>query len=619
MYKKLFLSILTCLCLAATSSAAKKPSIERIDPPFWWVGMQHSAIDLLVKGTDLEGIEEVQVNGEGAELLGFSAYPNAHYLSVKLKISPSAKPGKIELVFVKDGKNYPQAYELRKRNLDPSAMPGLNSSDFVYLLMPDRFANGDPSNDRVNGMNETSVERDSIKGRHGGDLQGVIDHLDYISDLGVTALWLNPVQENDEPHESYHGYAITDHYRIDPRLGSNETYLQLSDECKRRQIKMVMDVVYNHWGDKHYLHEDLPDPDWVHQWTEYTRTTYRAPTLMDPYAAKADREVFQNGWFDHHMPDLNQQNPHLAAYLIQNTLWWAEYAGLDAFRIDTYAYSDEAFMNDLVNAILKEYPNMGVFGETWVHGVAVQAYFVANNGIHPEHKSPLPGVTDFQSYYAINEALVREMGWTEGAARIYFTLAKDFLYKDPFKNVIFLDNHDLSRFYTLIGKDMAKFKMGIAWLMTMRGIPMLYTGTEILVDSYADPDAKVRKDFPGGWEKDKYNKFQAGGRTREENEAFKFIQNLAKWRKNEEVIHTGKLTQFVPDKGLYVYFRQNEKETVMVALNFSKEKNTLEVDRYNECLYQYTSGMDVLTNEKVLLTEDLEMEPWSVLVVEFEE
>lgn len=580
--------------------------------------MQEATVELLVKGEGFEGVEAVEVEGEGLTVEKFGTFPNPNYLHVLLRIAPTTKPGTYTLNLIQEGKKYPFEYAVKTRNVAPEDMVGLSSSDFIYLIMPDRFANGDASNDKVGSMNETDVNRDSMFYRHGGDIQGIIDHLDYLTDLGVTALWLNPVLENDQPKESYHGYAITDHYQIDPRFGDNALYLQLAEECKKRRIRLVKDMVYNHWGNKHYLHRDLPDPDWVHQWSKFTRTTYRAPTLMDPYASKADKETFSNGWFDHHMPDLNQKSPHLATYLIQNSIWWIEYAGLDAFRIDTYAYSDQDFMNDLVAAVLKEYPNLGLFGETWVHGNAVQSFFADNQSIHPQHKSLLPGVTDFQNYYAINDALTKEMGWTDGAAKLYFTLAKDFLYKQPNRNVIFLDNHDLSRFYSMVGEDLQKFKMGVAWLMTMRGIPMMYYGTEILMKNYADPDGKVREDFPGGWRKDKYNKFESGARTRRENGAFKFIQNLAKWRKNNDVIHSGKLTQFVPEKGLYVYFRHNEEKTVMVALNFSKDRNTLEVDRYNECLWEFTSGRDVVLNKKVLLTQDLQLEPWTVLIMEFE-
>lgn len=620
MRKKLFLAILAFLFISSVVFAAKKPSIDRIDPPFWWVGMQNSTLELLIKGSNLEGVEQIVLTSDSADvqLKEFEAYPNPHYLRVVLEISPTAKAGTVTMEMTKEGKKYPIEYQLRKRHVKPEDMVGLNSSDFIYLVMPDRFANGDPSNDKVGGMNENKINRDSSKSRHGGDLQGIIDNLSYISSLGVTALWLNPVQENDEPKESYHGYAITDHYRIDPRLGDNELYRKLSEECKRLRIRLLMDVVYNHWGDQHYLHTDMPDPDWVHKWSSFTRTTYRAPTLMDPYAAESDREVFSNGWFDHHMPDLNQKSPHLATYLIQNSIWWIEYAALEGFRIDTYAYSDQEFMNELIAAILKEYPNFGLFGETWVHGNSVQGFFAENAGLHPQHKSLLPAVTDFQHYYAINEALSREQGWTEGAARLYFTLAKDFIYRNPNKNVIFLDNHDLSRFYSMVGENMNKFKMGVAWLMTMRGIPMLFYGSEILMTNFADPDSKVRTDFPGGWSKDKYNKFESGARTRRENQAFNYIRKLAKWRRNNEVIHNGGLTQFVPEKGLYVYFRYNEKKTVMVALNFSKEKNLLEVDRYHERLWAFTSGKDVITNQKVLLTEDLPLEPWTVLILEFE-
>jgi len=617
MLKKRLL-LLGCLVWLSTAGWAKKPSVDRIDPPFWWVEMEMSTIELLIKGEELGSITEVTCEEEGLTVKKLDHFSNPNYISVTLEIGRAVKPGTYTLNLVQDKKKFPLEYTLRPRNVNPDEIPGLTSADFIYLIFPDRFSNGDPGNDKVSGMNQTTVERDSSLERHGGDLQGIIDHMDYIRNLGVTALWINPVQENDQPFESYHGYAITDHYLVDPRFGTNELYRDLVKEGEKKKLKTIMDVVYNHWGDQHYLQLDPPDKDWVHQWKEFTKTSYRAPTLLDPYGAESDKELFVNGWFDHHMPDINQQNPHVANYLIQNSIWWIEFSGIHGFRIDTYAYSDIDFMVDLVDAVLVEYPKFGIFGETWVHGAPVQAFFSENRDIHPDHRSNLPGVTDFQLYYAINDALTKKQGWTDGVAKMYYTLAKDYLYTNPTKNVLFLDNHDLSRFSSVIGADIAKYKLGVAWLMTMRGIPMMYYGTEILMQGFADDHGKIREDFPGGFPGDKFNKFDGSSRTRTENEAFNFVKTLANYRRNNEVLQTGKLTQFIPQDGLYVYFRYNDKKTVMVAMNCSEEENVLEVDRFHERLWAFTSGKDVMSGEKVMLTEDPTLEPFSVMVVEFE-
>jgi glycosidase len=508
-------------------------------------------------------------------------------------------------------------YELKARVNRPGWPSGLSQSDLIYLLMPDRFSNGDPSNDVVQGMKQTGINRDSMFWRHGGDLKGVMNHLDYLQDLGITALWINPVLENDQPKESYHGYAITDHYRVDRRFGDNELFRQLSENCGKKGIKMVMDVVYNHVGNEHYLYKKLPWQNWIHAQPEgFQRTSYRAPVLTDPYASEADKRIMTDGWFDKHMPDLNQKDPHLAAYLIQNSIWWIEYAGLDAFRIDTYAYPDLAFMKDLLARIFKEYPKFSVFGETWVDGAPVQVFFHQNK-IDAEFKSNLPGVTDFQLYYGIQEALTKEMGWTEGVARLYHTMATDYLHADPTQNVVFLDNHDISRFFSVVNEDFRKYKMALVWLMTVRGIPQLYYGNEILMKNYANPDGRVREDFPGGWAGDKVNLFDANNRKGDVAEVHALISKLARWRKASPVIKEGKTTQFVPDKGVYVYSRRANGQAILVVMNCSEKANKVGMKRYEECFNGKTQAKDVLNDRAISLGQDLEMEPWSVVLMEF--
>lgn len=603
-------------CVAAMGLVAQAPKLGlyRVDPPFWWVGMAHSKLELIVKG-DGVGKLEPKLEYPGVRLEQVERAEEDDYLFLKLEISVSARPGTLQIQLL--GGKQPEVvqYELKARSPEAKRQRGIDGRDVIYLIMPDRFANGNPKNDDIKGMNQHGIGRDSIVLRHGGDLQGIQDHLDYLADLGVTALWLNPIQENDEPKESYHGYAITDHYRVDPRLGDNESYRQLVKRGHEKGLKMVMDMVYNHWGDKHYLNQRLPSPDWIHQQTSFQRTSYRANTLIDPHVAKSDLNVFSNNWFDRHMPDLNQQNPHVASYLIQNSIWWIEYADLDAFRIDTYLYSDLQFMRDLVAAVLREYPTFGVFGETWVQGTALQAYVTRNN-LQLTPAANLPGVTDFQLYDAINEGLTKKMGWTEGISRMYQTLAEDYLYADPNQNVIFLDNHDLSRFYSMVGEDIRKFKMGLAWLLTMRGVPQLFYGTEILMKSWANPDARVRIDFPGGWAGDAKNKFVAAGRTEKEAEAFDYMRSLLRWRKGKSVFASGKLTHFIPADGIYAYFRTGEKERVMTIMNCNDEGKTLSLDRFGECLDGISRIKDAVTGQESNLGTEIQLAPWSALVLE---
>jgi glycosidase len=490
--------------------------------------------------------------------------------------------------------------------------------------MPDRFANGDSKNDKIPGMLDQTLNKDSMFYRHGGDLRGIINHVTYFDSLGITALWLNPVIENNQPNASYHGYAFTDHYKVDRRLGSNLIYTEMINKFHTKDIKIIQDMVYNHVGSEHWIMKDLPDSDWVHSSSKgvhtdkekgsksnFNQTNYRATTLLDPYASSYDKEKMLNGWFDKRMPDLNQQNPLLATYLIQNSIWWIQYANIDGYRIDTYAYCDRRFMTKLVEAILKENPDFGIFGEIWDHGTPIQTFFTKGYKDSKNVDTQLPGITDFQLYYSINAALTEPFGWTEGLNKIYYTLAEDYLYKDPFKNVIFLDNHDVSRFYSVVKEDLDLFKMGVGFLLTTRGIPMLYYGSEILMKNFADPDGKVREDFPK-------NKFSATGRSGNENEAFEFIQTLANYRKNNSALQNGKLKQFVPENGIYIYFRYNKTKTVMVIINTNKEEKNLLANRFSEMFGNFSKGTDVITKETVPNINMISCKPKSIQILELQ-
>jgi glycosidase len=571
--------------------------VSHVEPMFWWIGMKNPIVEVMIHQ---EGIANYAVTSadKRVKIVADENSDNPNYKFVKLDIS-KAVAGNVPLIFEKEGQKFQLNYELKTRNLNPEKMTELSPEDVIYLIFPDRFANGDAKNDTIAGMLEAKSE-ESL-GRHGGDLQGIINQLDYLADLGITAIWINPEIENNQPKESYHGYAATDFYQIDARFGTNDLYKELVAKAHEKGLKVIKDIVHNHVGDQHWWIKDLPTKSWIHQFDTFTKTTYRAPTLFDPYASEMDKMLMADGWFDKHMPDLNQQDEHLATYLIQNNLWWIEFAGLDAFRVDTYAYPDKDFTSKWCKAINDEYPNFTIFGETWVHGVVTQAFFTDENGLKSGHDTNLPGVTDFQLYYAINDALTKPQGWTDGVAKIYYTLAKDIAYANPNRNVTFLDNHDLTRFATVMGHDLNKIKSGLAFLLTTRGVPMLYYGTEIMMNSDNEKDhGYLRKNFPGGFG-DAPNKFSESGRDENENVVFNYTKKLLNYRKNSAVLTEGKLMQFVPENGLYVYFRYNEanSKAVMIAMNTNAEPITFATNRFKEQLKYYKTGKNIITDETI--------------------
>ncbi len=609
--------LLLLLPFAVFAQKNKTNEIARIDPAFWWAGMNNPQLELLVYNPQIAQFK-ASINYPGVLLVKQDSVENKDYLFLSLVLDANVQPGKFPITFTSGKKKLTYTYELKQRtNRDLAKSRGVKTSDFIYLIMPDRFANGDPSNDIVKGTQEPSINRDSMYWRHGGDIQGAINKLDYLNDLGVTAVWLNPVQENDQPKTSYHGYAITDHYKIDSRLGSNDTYLKFVEESHKRGMKVVMDIIPNHIGNRHWLFRNLPEKSWVNEWKEFTRTNYRAPLAMDPYASQNELNIFHNGWFDYHMPDLNQKNPHVAKYLTQSYIWWAEYASVDDFRIDTYAYPDQTYMAQMSADILLEYPGMNMFGEIWEHTVPIQAFFAEKYKSRGNFDSKLPSVLDFQIYKAINEALTRPFGWTDGVSKIYYTVAEDALYAHPMRNVTFLDNHDLSRFYSVVGEDIRKYKMGLGFLLTMRGIPSIYYGTEILMTGFSNPDGWVRMDFKGGWTGDASNKFEASGRNEKENDAFNFTKKIAQWRKINTAVQNGKMMQFIPEKSLYVYFRYDQQSTVMVIMNANEKSEPLpNAARYDEMLKGKRSGTDVINGGSINL-DKLELQPWEIKIIQF--
>jgi len=615
--KKLFLITLTQLI--TTVLFAQIPTLERIEPMFWWVGMNNPKLQLIVHG-DKIAERTVAMDYPGLRLQKINKVENPNYLFLDIEIEPSAKAGKFPIVFSKNkAKNITYNYVLKERDKSPGRIQGVNSSDLIYLIMPDRFSNGDKSNDIVKGMRETTLNRDSMYYRHGGDLQGIINHLDYLKDLGITAIWNTPELENDMAQASYHGYAVTDHYKIDPRYGTNELYKKFVDESHKKGLKVIKDVVHNHVGTEHWFIKDMPMKDWVHQWEKHTQTTYKDQAVMDPYASQADRKRMLDGWFVPSMPDLNQSNPYVQNYLNQNHIWWIEYAGIDGLRLDTYPYNEPSYMADWAKKLKAEFPTLSIFGETLVNGVVNQAFFTQGSTVNKNFNTELPGITDVQIKDAIFETLNGKFEWTTGVNRLYSVLANDFIYQDPYRNVIFMDNHDMSRYYSIIGENFAKYKSGLTLLLTTRGIPQVYYGTELLMKNFSNPDGLVRMDFKGGWAEDKASKFSPKGRSEEENEAYNFFSKLANYRKNTPALQTGKLMQYVPENGVYVFFRYDNQKTVMVICNSNETESDLPTARFNERISNYKKAKDILTNENITNIETLRIPAQTTRVLELEQ
>ncbi|MEO9022031.1 MAG: glycoside hydrolase family 13 protein [Ginsengibacter sp.] len=574
-------------------------------PTNWWTGMKWNKVQIMVHGTDIGNANGYTIKYPGVKLEKVNKVDNSNYVFIDLVISSTAKPGTLKINVKEKESSFDIDFELKKRRAGNGITfaQGVTSKDFIYLIMPDRFSNGDTTNDRIAGMRDQSLNRDSLYDRHGGDLKGIENHLDYLNSLGVTTLWLNPVIENDMPNRTEHGYAFTDHYKIDPRLGGEKAYQQLIDDAHSKNMKIIQDAVYNHVGSYHFTVLDPPMKDWLHQWPVYTNTTYKDQVLFDPYASQVEKKKMSDGWFVPSMPDLNQNNTYVANFLIEHAIWTVEEFGIDGWRIDTYAYNDLDFMNRCNKALMDEYPHLTMFGETWVHGVINQSYFVQNNYNIP-YKSNLQAPTDFQTLWAITDAMTKDFGWTDGINEMYTTLAQDFVYKDPMRNVIFLDNHDLSRFYSVIGEDEMKYKAALAWLFTCRGIPQLYYGDEIGMTGVTSPnDGYVRKDFPGGWASDSLNKFSIAGRTAKEESIWRYIAKLANFRKSSSAITTGKMMQFAPKKGEYVFFRYDNQQTIMTVLNTAKESLTISMKDYAEITGGFTKMKNVVTGEVSSLSD----------------
>ena len=571
-------------------------------PTNWFVQMKTNKVQILFRTTtDDFSKATVQTNYSGITIKGLHHFENPHYLSVDVEIAANTKLGNVNFVINSKEQAINKTWPLLPRRVGrgTSFAQGVNPSDLIYFLMPDRFSNGDPSNDRIVGLKDQALNRDSIFIRHGGDLKGVTNHLNYFEKLGVTTLWMTPVVENDMPDRTEHGYAATDNYAIEKRLGGKQAYLTLSDSLHKRGMKLIQDIVYNHFGRFHFLVQDAPAKDWVHQWPSFTQTHYREQAIFDPHHAKVDEEKMINGWFTTEMPDVNQENPFVEKYLTQNAIWSVETFGIDAFRVDTYKYCNLDMMNRLNQALIDEYPKIFTYGECWVDGVAAQAYFVRNNFNLP-FKSNLHATSDFHLLFSgILPALNDQNTWAGGVMKLYSTLSEDYLYKVPQNNVIFLDNHDMTRIHSSLGESIPKTKMAYAWLMTCRGIPQMYYGSEVLMKGISNPDGWVRLDFPGGWAGDQKNAFTEQGMTDQEKDFLHYVQLLGTYRKTSSALTKGEMMQYLPEDGLYVYFRYDNAQTVLCVMNTDSKERKLNFEKYSERTNGFKGGKDIVSGMKM--------------------
>jgi len=589
-----------------------------MEPPFWWTGMEHKGLQLMVHGKEIGALQPA-VDYPGVRLVSSTRVANANYLFVDLEIGPDAQPGQFEIVFSGAGRSERVPYQLLARAPGSAGRQGFGPGDAIYQIMPDRFANGDPSNDSVPGMLERA-DRKHGGGRHGGDIAGTIAHLDYIAGLGFTQLWPTPLVENDAPAYSYHGYAATDHYRIDPRYGSNEDFVRLSQEARKRGIGLIQDVVLSHIGRNHWWMKDMPTPDWINYGGQFVPTRHHRTAVQDKYAAKADSQNFTAGWFVAGMPDLNQTNPLVANYLIQNNIWWIEYAGLSGLRIDTYGYSDGAFLTEYTRRLMAEYPRLNMVGEEWSTRVPVVARWQRGKVNFDGYTSSLPSLMDFPLVEAMRGALFKK-DEENSLNEVYETLSLDYLYPEPDNLVLFGGNHDMARMFSAVGEDFDRWRMNLVFLMTMPRIPQFYSGDEILMTSTVKgrDDASYRRDFPGGWAGDKTNAFSGAGLGAQQRAAQALVRKLANWRKGEPVIHSGRLMQFGPEDNTWVYFRYNDKKRIMIAMNNNDKPMTLPTARFQEMLKDAAGGVDILSGQRIDLARELRLAPKAVLVVELPE
>ena len=635
--------ILTALLLGTTLTMNAAVKIDRIEPTDWYVGLKDASLQLMVYGKDIK-TADVTTDYPGVKIDSLVRLDSPNYLLVYMNVK-DAQPGTMTLLFQQGKQKKKVNYTLKAREKKGEERYGFSNADVLYMLMPDRFASGRTDNDQIKGLRPYKNDRTQPSLRHGGDLEGIRQHLDYFKELGVTALWFTPVLENDSPdhgtQSTYHGYATTNYYRVDPRFGSNEEYRQLCDEAHAKGIKIVMDMIFNHSGYEHPWTLDMPSKDWLNtpEWLspenqanavemktmdgaakvndKYLQTSYKLTPVVDPYASKIDLHETVDGWFVPTMPDLNQRNPHVIKYLIQNSIWWIETVGIDGIRMDTYPYADRDAMAQWMKIIGEEYPNFNTVGETWVTEPAYTAAWQKDSKLS-EKNSYLPTVMDFAFYDRINQAKNEETdAWWNGFNRIYNNFVYDYLYPNPSNVMAFLENHDTDRFLGE-GKDTVALKQALALLLTVNRTPQLYYGTEVLMNGTKHiTDGNVRKDFPGGFPGDTKNCFTREGRTQAENAMFDWLSRLLHWRQGNDVIIKGKQTQFIPFNGIYVIARQYNGKTVLTILNGNHKQADMQLDRYAEVIGNTTAAKDVITGRTVKLDRKLSLKSRQTLILEY--
>ncbi|MCP1300827.1 glycoside hydrolase family 13 protein [Chryseobacterium sp. S0630] len=616
-------TIYAAFALSIASCAFSQKNLERVEPAFWWKGMKNPELQILVYGKEVAN-NEITLS-DGIQIKDIRKVDNPNYVFITVNTNEINVP-KFAINLKKGKKNIGSyTYELKQRNPGSANRESFTSKDLMYLIMPDRFANGDEKNDSRPELTE-KADRSLPNGRHGGDLRGIINNLDYIQNLGATAVWLTPVNEDNEKVYSYHGYAQTDLYKIDSRYGTNEEYKTLSQELNKRKMMLVMDYVTNHWGGSHWMIKDLPSKDWIHWFDEgekgFKRSNYKTTTQFDTNASDIDKKYALDGWFDTTMPDINQKNPLVLKYLIQNAIWWIEYAELGGFRVDTYPYNDKDAMAKWAKAITDEYPKFNIVGETWLYTAAQIAAWQKNSKIGEieGYNSNLPSVMDFMLFENMPKALKEKESWDKGMIRIYDSFTSDFLYPDINNTLVFFENHDTERWNEIFNVNPDAYKMALTLISTVRGIPQIYYGSEIGMrgDKKAGGDADIRRDFPGGWKSDQQNAFNSSTQTQEQKEFFQFTQKLMNWRKGKEVIHNGKTKNFVPQDGVFVYFRYNAKESVMVIINNNEKDQSLELKRFAESLNGFAKGKEIISDKEISLQNNMNIPAKTSLIIELE-
>ena len=602
-----------CLWLVALLTITAT-ELQRVEPLFWWTGMKEEVVQIMFYGPEI-ATAEISLKYQGVKKLKSVMTDNPNYQFVYIKVGKRTKPGMMRFQIQHHGLITYREFELKQREAGSAQRESFSASDAVYLIMPDRFANGNPANDQVEGYHQ-GVDRNDPGARHGGDIEGIIQRVPYLADLGVTALWTTPVFDNNDTKYSYHHYGCSDYYKVDPRLGSNDDYRRLATKAREHGIKLILDVVPNHCSTAHWWLKDLPAKDWFNQWDSFTSSNYRMMAWMDPHRSEKDLHRLTHGWFAPNMPDFNLKNPVLFDYLKQVYIYWIEYAGISGLRVDTYPYNDLDIAARFMQAIRDEYPAMNVVGECWLNTPQEIAYFMSGNNNKDGFDSRLQSVMDFPLGNVFQQAFTEKDGWNEGMARFYMHFALDFAYPRTDLLMNFLDNHDIDRYSEVVKKDVRMYKMALAMLTTVRGYPQIYYGNEIMLGGVRGSYEGHRFNFPGGWPGDASNAFSKEGRTVEQQDVFDYLQKLLQYRKKNQVLHTGKMKQFIPDNGVYVYFRYNDSAKVMVIVNNNEEAREVNPDRFQEMIQNITSGYDVLTKEKVSMSSQLKINAKSVRILE---